>query len=152
MNENYKCIVDSLKSNHDILHQCTKHVKNVKLTKLLGEGANGTVYLSKITLPNSSEPITVAVKRIEKEEEEPGELRDFIKDFKLEVEYSYLMGEAGIGPKIYDAFYAQKEGGNICINVSLPLEHCLQIEITDNGIGRELAAEPSGGVAHFVAY
>ena len=42
---------------------------------------------------------------------------------------------------IWHGLMHKKEGGNICINVTLPLEHCLQIEITDNGIGRELAAE-----------
>ncbi len=42
---------------------------------------------------------------------------------------------------IWHGLMHKKEGGNICINVSLPLEQCLQIEITDDGIGRELAAE-----------
>ena len=42
---------------------------------------------------------------------------------------------------IWHGLMHKKEGGNICINVSLPQEHCLQIEITDDGIGRELAAE-----------
>ncbi len=42
---------------------------------------------------------------------------------------------------IWHGLMHKKEGGNICINVTLPLEHCLQIEITDNGIGRELATE-----------
>ncbi len=42
---------------------------------------------------------------------------------------------------IWHGLMHKKEGGNICINVSLPLEQYLQIEITDDGIGRELAAE-----------
>ena len=42
---------------------------------------------------------------------------------------------------IWHGLMHKKEGGNICINVSLPQEHCLQVEITDNGIGRELAGE-----------
>lgn len=42
---------------------------------------------------------------------------------------------------IWHGLMHKKEGGNICINVTLPLEHCLQIEITDDGIGRELATE-----------
>ncbi len=42
---------------------------------------------------------------------------------------------------IWHGLMHKKEGGNICINVSLPSEQCLQIEITDDGIGRELAAE-----------
>ncbi|MEO8769061.1 MAG: ATP-binding protein, partial [Ferruginibacter sp.] len=33
----------------------------------------------------------------------------------------------------------KKEGGNICIDVTLLSEHCLQFEITDDGIGRVLA-------------
>ena len=42
---------------------------------------------------------------------------------------------------IWHGLMHKKEGGNICINVSLPLEHCLQVEIIDDGIGRNLAAE-----------
>ena len=42
---------------------------------------------------------------------------------------------------IWHGLMHKKEGGNICINVSLPSEQCLQIEITDDGVGRELAAE-----------
>lgn len=42
---------------------------------------------------------------------------------------------------IWHGLMHKKEGGNICIDVTLPSEHCLQIEITDDGIGRELAAE-----------
>ena len=42
---------------------------------------------------------------------------------------------------IWHGLMHKKEGGNICINVTLPQEHCLQIEISDDGIGRELANE-----------
>ena len=42
---------------------------------------------------------------------------------------------------IWHGLMHKKEGGNILIDVTLPSEHCLQIEITDDGIGRELAAE-----------
>ena len=42
---------------------------------------------------------------------------------------------------IWHGLMHKKEGGNICINVSLPSEQCLQIEITDDGVGRKLAAE-----------
>ena len=42
---------------------------------------------------------------------------------------------------IWHGLMHKKEGGNICINVLLPLEHCLQVEIIDDGIGRNLAAE-----------
>ncbi|MEP6712259.1 MAG: hypothetical protein ABJA37_07585 [Ferruginibacter sp.] len=42
---------------------------------------------------------------------------------------------------IWHGLMHKKEGGTICIDVSLPQEHCLQIEITDDGVGRELAAE-----------
>ena len=42
---------------------------------------------------------------------------------------------------IWHGLMHKKEGGTICIDVSLPQEHCLQIDITDDGIGRELAAE-----------
>ncbi|MEP6926627.1 MAG: histidine kinase, partial [Ginsengibacter sp.] len=42
---------------------------------------------------------------------------------------------------IWHGLMHKKEGGTICIDVSLPQEHCLQIEIKDDGVGRELAAE-----------
>ncbi len=41
---------------------------------------------------------------------------------------------------IWHGLMHKKEGGNIVIDVTLPTEHCLQIEITDDGIGRVLAA------------
>ena len=42
---------------------------------------------------------------------------------------------------IWHGLMHKKNGGNIRVDVSLLTEHCLQIEITDDGIGRELAAE-----------
>ncbi|MBD1395076.1 sensor histidine kinase [Mucilaginibacter glaciei] len=41
---------------------------------------------------------------------------------------------------IWHGLMHKKDGGNIKIDVTLPLEHLLHIEITDNGVGRELAA------------
>ena len=41
---------------------------------------------------------------------------------------------------IWHGLMHKKEGGNIKIDVSQPSEHLLYIEITDNGVGRELAA------------
>ncbi len=42
---------------------------------------------------------------------------------------------------IWHGLMHKREGGNICINVTLPMEHCLQIAVIDDGVGRELAAE-----------
>jgi sensor histidine kinase YesM len=41
---------------------------------------------------------------------------------------------------IWHGLMHKKEGGNIKIDVTQPSEHLLHIEITDNGVGRELAA------------
>jgi sensor histidine kinase YesM len=41
---------------------------------------------------------------------------------------------------IWHGLMHKKEGGNIKIDVAQPSEHLLNIEITDNGVGRELAA------------
>lgn len=41
---------------------------------------------------------------------------------------------------IWHGLMHKKEGGNIKIDVAQPSEHLLHIEITDNGVGRELAA------------
>ena len=42
---------------------------------------------------------------------------------------------------IWHGLMHKKEGGTICIDVLLLQEHCLQIEITDDGVGRALSAE-----------
>ncbi len=42
---------------------------------------------------------------------------------------------------IWHGLMHKKEGGTICIDVSLPQEHSLQIEISDDGVGRELSAK-----------
>ncbi len=41
---------------------------------------------------------------------------------------------------IWHGLMHKKEGGNIKIDIAQPSEHLLHIEITDNGVGRELAA------------
>ena len=42
---------------------------------------------------------------------------------------------------IWHGLMHKKEGGNILITITQPTEHCLQVEITDDGVGREQAAE-----------
>jgi LytS/YehU family sensor histidine kinase len=42
---------------------------------------------------------------------------------------------------IWHGLMHKKEGGNILITITQPTEHCLQVEIADDGIGREQAAE-----------
>ena len=57
------------------------------------------------------------------------------------IEIPPLLLQPYVENAIWHGLMHKKEGGTICINVSLPQEHCLQIEISDDGVGRELAAE-----------
>ncbi len=41
---------------------------------------------------------------------------------------------------IWHGLMHKKEGGNILITITQPTEHCLQVEITDDGVGREQAS------------
>ena len=100
---NYRCTKDFARfpKNHHIIEECARNVRNVKLTRGLGKGTFGTVYLAEAMVPNNRgiyKPELVAVKRVNVKAKDIGAL-------DCEVDYTYLMGEAGIGPKLYDAFY-----------------------------------------------
>lgn len=98
---NYKCTKKLATSkNHEIINKCARNVKNVIIKKVLGKGSFGTVFFANL-LDSKGKELPSAVKIIKLKKNK----RSKVDEMMYEVEYSYYMGENGIGPKIYDAFY-----------------------------------------------
>jgi sensor histidine kinase YesM len=57
------------------------------------------------------------------------------------IEIPPLLLQPYVENAIWHGLMHKKTGGNLSVNVSQPAENCLVIEITDDGVGRELAAE-----------
>lgn len=89
--QNAKCKFNDTKLNK-IIQKCSV-VKPI-IEGQIGEGTYGKVYSAKLDKKK------IIVKVIETD------LEDFeLSDMDKEVEYGYYMGELGIGPKVFDAFY-----------------------------------------------
>ena len=56
------------------------------------------------------------------------------------IEIPPLLLQPYVENAIWHGLMHKKNGGDILIDVSLPSEHLLQVEIADNGVGREMAA------------
>ncbi len=98
-NENRECIVSD-KYSDNYIKKCSKLklVSGNNLNKI-GEGGFGVVYdINAIINGKNKELVLKVIKQKLK--------KDTIKNFYYEVEYSEKMGDLGIGPKIYDAFYS----------------------------------------------
>ena len=125
---NYRCTKNfaAFPKNHQMIEECARNVKNVKLTKVLGSGTFGTVYLAEAMIPNNRGyvPELVAVKRIDVKARNYRIFSELFDNVDGEVDYTYLMGEVGIGPKVYDAFY-----------INLSTYHAIQYIFMDPGDG-----------------
>jgi len=93
----FKNIVEYIPSNSSSKDVCFKQYKDAKE---IGRGFFGNVYLA------SKGKHKYAVKVQDIKVDFKGE----IKDFKNEIEVSKKMGEIGVGPKIYDAYYCKYKG------------------------------------------
>lgn len=87
----------SIMSNYLSSKKSSRIFKNIDLIEELGKGTYGEVYKAKATRYDGK-TMDIAVK--------------YIYDIDIgmmshEIEYSYLMGKNGIGPKVYDAFYTE---------------------------------------------
>lgn len=101
--ENRECIVSN-KYSDNYIKKCSKLklISGNNLTKI-GEGGFGVIYNINTIINGKNKELVLKVIR--------QKLRnDTIKNFYYEVEYSEKMGDLGIGPKIYDAFYYIKGG------------------------------------------
>jgi serine/threonine protein kinase len=85
---NYRCSGSSIT-------KCSRNVRDIKIGDIVGEGGFGKVYKAEGYLNNKK--IVFAIKIIK-----DAVMEDYMEE---EIEFSYYMGEMGIGPHVYDAFF-----------------------------------------------
>ena len=141
------------------LHFIFNCLNSIKLYTLENDSQTASEYLTifsqliRLVLENSrSEKVTLQ-KELETLrlyiEREAMRFKDKVKyqiNVAPEIDQQYidippLLLQPYVENAIWHGLMHKKNGGNIRVDVSLLTEHCLQIEITDDGIGRELAAE-----------
>ncbi len=100
------------------LNFCSNELHDYTFGKKLGEGSFGIVY--KGTAITNNREIPIAIKIIQAEYETPSQIDEMID----EIEYSYWMGEVGIGPVVYESFYiiAPSEDGKVIFNQFIIME------------------------------
>ena len=134
-------------------------LNSIKLYTLENDAATASEYLTmfsqliRLVLENSQSEKVSLKKELET-------LRHYIQleamRFKNKVQYAINV-HAAVDPEyieipplllqpyvenaIWHGLMHKKDGGHIVVDVTQPAEHLLHIEITDDGIGRELAAE-----------
>jgi hypothetical protein len=100
--ENRECIIPPNMSMSKSIKQCSKlSIKTHEVNNKIGEGGFGVIF--SIIAMIKGKPTKAVVKVIEHNINR--DEKRLIKDFYYEVDYSEKMGNLGIGPKIYDAFY-----------------------------------------------
>lgn len=103
---NRECLI-MYSDKKTFITECSKlKIKQLKMdnNSLIGRGGFGSVYPAVIT--HKGKDINVVLKIIV--EKNPKDMKECIKNFYLEVQYSVKMGEQNIGPNIYDSFYSIK--------------------------------------------
>ena len=97
---NFRC----MKGN---LEKCTEHVgfTDWKTIEKIGEGAYGKLTLYDVM--HKGKPVRVAVKVVQfaVHKDDKGEDAHQLDNLYKEVEFNYYMGEVGLGPKLYYAFF-----------------------------------------------
>lgn len=114
-NKRCRTIKDPNISDQELLNQCSGTTNRIRLLNLIGEGTFGKVYRAVGKFHGGTEGMREPFRRITG----PASTRDrfavkFIKEMDLkemedEIRFSYYMGESGLGPKVYDAFYYKIE-------------------------------------------
>lgn len=96
--------VDSDDNPRTILKKCliNKDSELTTLGKKLGEGTFGTVYKGVYYHDGIEFDVAIKIMISEYDEDNIKQINSIIS----EVEYSYRMSSQGIGPKVYDSFYA----------------------------------------------
>jgi len=125
ISRNFRCLLENNdnenQTQQQILEHCCKkfHLKDIKLINKIGEGAFGKVYLCSASyktnsgISHKSSDLNIAVKIIDIPARYNNKTKtNLIKEKQIvdqdrEIEYSYYMGEVGLGPKIYHTFFTE---------------------------------------------
>ncbi len=98
--ENYEC--EYFGDDDLTLRKCSG-LDIYSVGKELGRGSFGVVYSVLIGKPPNQN--TVVMKKIETAISKYTSENSIIENMYYEIEYSYKMGNSGVGPRVYDSFY-----------------------------------------------
>jgi len=115
LNRNYKCTEKSAENAENIIMNCPRKVKALKLGSLLGSGSYGSVYEGTCVIENKEIKVAVKIIRLN--------YKNALKDMSYEIKMSRYMAAANIGPKVYDAFYTIDNNDNNIINQYIIMEY-----------------------------
>ena len=101
ISRNYKCSGVNTNSA-DTLYRCSRNIKQIKLNKRVADSSFGAIYSGTGIYNNKEIPIIIKIIHGHYTDKTRASALNELFD---EVDYGYMMGELGIGPIVYDAFY-----------------------------------------------